>query len=183
MDVEAAVIDPQRWNRYAYSLNSPYVYGDHDGRNPYFLQRVLQTPLVQRMLASPALRPVVRSIEKLSDKLLDAVIRAPRPAIPPDAGRSVIGSFPQYIRLADQMGARRFQIPIEVWNRMSDAQRWEANRTFLDRGIARGDVFVLTDKVSRLLVEGGRWTKEEIKYLLTKGYTIGADGASLVPPK
>jgi len=34
MDVALALIQPQRWNRYAYSLNSPLVYVDPNGKWP-----------------------------------------------------------------------------------------------------------------------------------------------------
>jgi hypothetical protein len=50
----------------------------------------------------------------------------------------VLGKYPEYVNLADDLGARRFSVPDEVWNRMSDAERRTANQTFLDRAIARG---------------------------------------------
>jgi RHS repeat-associated protein len=34
LDVEQALVDPQRWNRYAYSLNNPLKFVDPDGKNP-----------------------------------------------------------------------------------------------------------------------------------------------------
>jgi RHS repeat-associated protein len=34
MGTELALVDPQRWNRYAYSLNNPLRYTDPDGRSP-----------------------------------------------------------------------------------------------------------------------------------------------------
>jgi RHS repeat-associated protein len=34
LDLEAAILNPQRWNRYAYSLNNPLRYTDPDGRSP-----------------------------------------------------------------------------------------------------------------------------------------------------
>ncbi len=37
LNVEAAMTDPQRWNRYAYSVNRPFVMVDPDGRDPRLL--------------------------------------------------------------------------------------------------------------------------------------------------
>jgi RHS repeat-associated protein len=34
MNTDAALTDPQRWNRYAYSLNNPFRFVDPDGRDP-----------------------------------------------------------------------------------------------------------------------------------------------------
>jgi RHS repeat-associated protein len=34
LDLEANLVDPQRWNRYAYSLNNPLKFTDPDGRSP-----------------------------------------------------------------------------------------------------------------------------------------------------
>ena len=33
-DIDAALVDPQHWNRYAYSLNNPLKFTDPDGRSP-----------------------------------------------------------------------------------------------------------------------------------------------------
>jgi RHS repeat-associated protein len=35
LDVERALMNPQRWNRYSYALNSPFAYVDPDGRELY----------------------------------------------------------------------------------------------------------------------------------------------------
>ena len=34
MNAEAALANPQRWNRYAYALNNPLKFSDPDGRDP-----------------------------------------------------------------------------------------------------------------------------------------------------
>jgi RHS repeat-associated protein len=34
LNVKEALVDPQRWNRYAYAKNNPLKYVDPDGRNP-----------------------------------------------------------------------------------------------------------------------------------------------------
>ena len=47
--------DPQSWNRYSYTLNSPLKYVDPDGANPIFfaqlLQRAAATPTGQRIIS------------------------------------------------------------------------------------------------------------------------------------
>jgi RHS repeat-associated protein len=52
LDIEAALIDPQRWNRYGYALNNPLKFTDPDGRNPVLVARLLE--LAQRVANSPA---------------------------------------------------------------------------------------------------------------------------------
>jgi RHS repeat-associated protein len=34
LNVQGSLVDPQQWNRYAYSLNNPHRYTDPDGRTP-----------------------------------------------------------------------------------------------------------------------------------------------------
>ena len=48
MDQRTALVDPQRWNRYAYGINNPLRYIDPDGRHPALIQ------LFQRIASSPA---------------------------------------------------------------------------------------------------------------------------------
>jgi RHS repeat-associated protein len=52
LDIETALTDPLRWNRYAYALNNPLKYLDPDGRNPALLHWLAQA--AQRVAASPA---------------------------------------------------------------------------------------------------------------------------------
>jgi len=44
-------------------------------------------------------------------------------------------------KLSDQLNARRFQIPPDVWGNMNEAERWAANQKFLDRTIGRVDEY------------------------------------------
>lgn len=53
LDVDAAVEDPQRWNRYSYALNNPYRFVDPDGRNPAAALALLAIT-AQRLAMSPA---------------------------------------------------------------------------------------------------------------------------------
>jgi hypothetical protein len=36
--------------------------------------------------------------------------------------------------------------------------------------------------VADALKKGGVWLRHEIEYLIARGYTIGSDGRSLIPP-
>jgi hypothetical protein len=65
--------------------------------------------------------------------------------VPSSGGKSVLGSHPDYLDLADDLGAKRFSIPTEIWNKMTPAQRWAANQKFLDRMSARGDDIILSN--------------------------------------
>ena len=51
LDIEQALIDPQRWNRYAYALNNPLRYVDPDGRQAWvaWVHNVLNSPQAQRV--------------------------------------------------------------------------------------------------------------------------------------
>jgi RHS repeat-associated protein len=51
LDLGASSVEPQRWNRYSYSLGNPLRYVDPDGRNPIIIQRALQ--LAERAFNSP----------------------------------------------------------------------------------------------------------------------------------
>jgi RHS repeat-associated protein len=49
LTLDENLVDPQKWNRYAYARNNPLKYVDPDGRNPVLLiARLLQSPAAQR---------------------------------------------------------------------------------------------------------------------------------------
>jgi hypothetical protein len=109
--------------------------------------------------------------------------RAKKP-VPPakrDSGETVLGKFPAYVKLSDERNARRFQIPDEVWQRMTEEEMWEANRKFLDRTISRGDDIVLATPIGAQTPPTGYYAKE-IEYMLSKGYKVSPDGTRLIPP-
>jgi len=94
------------------------------------------------------------------------------------AGTAVIGHFPEYSDLAKKLGASHFNIPTSVWGRMSDAERWIANKNFLDEAIARGDEFVLATPLNKM--KPGSWFEREVKYLLDHGYIFIDVGNKMV---
>ncbi len=68
-------------------------------------------------------------------------------AIAAKTGTTVLGKYPDYINLAEQLGAKRFNVPTNIWNKMSAAEQWGANQKFLDRMIMRGDKVILSNPV------------------------------------
>jgi len=86
---------------------------------------------------------------------------------------------PSYTELADSLGARYFQVPDDAWDRMSEAQRYEANFTFIDRAIARGDEIVLSTPAG--LAAPGSIFEAELEYLGSQGYIISPDGRRAIP--
>ncbi len=93
-------------------------------------------------------------------------------------GATVLGHYPEYVKLAEQIGARRFQIPTNVWNKMSAAEQWTANTKFLDRMILRGDNIRLATPLNQ--VKPGSFFQKELNYLFDKGYKVSSDGLWLV---
>jgi RHS repeat-associated protein len=93
--------------------------------------------------------------------------------------RTVLGKFPDYVNLADDIMARRFSIPPDVWHRMTAAEQWAANQRFLDRTIARGDESILSNPIQRI-EEATGWFARELKYLMDHGYRLSADGTRMI---
>ncbi len=97
-----------------------------------------------------------------------------------DTGTTVLGSYPEYVELSDELGARRYQIPEDTWSNMTDTERWDANQKFLDRTISRGDEVILSN--SGHDVRTGSYLAQEIEYMKSEGYSLSSDGLRLSPP-
>lgn len=54
------------------------------------------------------------------------------------SGSVVLGKYPLYVQLAERLGSNIFQIASKVWNSMSAAAQWNANKAFLDKIIQSG---------------------------------------------
>jgi hypothetical protein len=62
---------------------------------------------------------------------------------------------------------------------MKPAEQWIANQKFLDRAIARGDTFVLSQVVKEINeVSGG--LRQELDHLIKQGYHLSEDGQRMV---
>lgn len=100
-------------------------------------------------------------------------------SVQPAKGMSVLGKYPDYIQLADKLGAKRFSIPPDVWNKMSKAEQWAANQKFLDRMIARGDDIILSNPVKNIDDVSGAF-RQELDYLMDQGFRLSRDGTRMV---
>ena len=94
-------------------------------------------------------------------------------------GKVVIGKNPDYKNLASEIGAKRFNVPTDIWNKMSKAEQWAANRKFLDRMIQRGDEIILSNPVRKIDDVSGVF-RQEIDYLVEQGFQLSGDGASMI---
>jgi hypothetical protein len=94
-------------------------------------------------------------------------------------GVTVIGKYPKYIKLADKLNANRFSIPPTIWNNMTKAEKWAANTKFLDRMIKSGNRIILSGRIKNIKNVSG-YLKEELDYLIGKGYKLGPYGRELI---
>jgi RHS repeat-associated protein len=99
---------------------------------------------------------------------------------PPENDSVVLGHYPEYLQTAEQVGGRTFNVPEEVWNAMSPEEQWAANQRFLDRAIARGSDFELATPAEA--AREGSFYERELQYLTSKGYSVGPDGTTMIPP-
>ena len=60
---------------------------------------------------------------------------------------------------------------------MSETERWEANKKFLDRTIKRGDDVILSNSIQT--ARPGSTFAKEIKYFLQNSYKIAENGWKL----
>lgn len=80
----------------------------------------------------------------------------------------VIGHYPEYLQLGQDMTASVFTIPQDIWDRLDDAERWMLNRAFLDDAISQSARFVLATPPER--IRSGSFLERELAYLFTMGY-------------
>ena len=92
---------------------------------------------------------------------------------------SVLGKNPDYIKRANELGAKHFSIPADVWNRMNKVDQLNANKKFLDRMIKRGDDIVLSNPVKDINDVSGTF-RRELNYMVEQGFKISRDGTRLV---
>jgi hypothetical protein len=97
------------------------------------------------------------------------------------SGITVLGPRDSFRKVANQIGARYFDVPDHIWAKMTPVERELANGKFLDRTISRGDRILLSAPFDPTKPPGGfAW---EIDYMVgRKGFKISADGMELLRP-
>ncbi len=84
------------------------------------------------------------------------------------SGDTILGSYPGYINKASARGASYFDIG-DAWKGLNDAERWAANRYFLDTVANRGDRILLSTPKSG--IQPNTWLAREVEYLTQdRGY-------------
>jgi RHS repeat-associated protein len=159
LDQQTALADPQRWNRYAYVTNNPLKYTDPDGKNPLLIAGGIGAAVYGGFAiyqnvshGLPWYNNV--GVEATKGLAVGLTLGLAAPAVAgmgaaetvvgsaTATGTVVIGSYPRYLELARELGAKSFNIPTSVWEKMSEAERLAANDKFLDRAISRGQTFI-----------------------------------------
>lgn len=117
------------------------------------------------ILNSLAIVPLIGDLAKAGSKLASETI-------------TVLGHFPGYLEKAKSLGANSFNIDPKVWSKMTEAEKWTANKGFLDDVIKRGDNVTLSTKRSE--IRKGSYLEREVEYLLSNGYQWNKDGTGLI---
>ena len=92
--------------------------------------------------------------------------------------QKVIGHYPEYIKLSEDLGVTPFSIPEKIWNNMSLEEQWSANQKFLDRAITKGTEFNLATPIDK--VRPGTFLEREIEYLKSQGYELNEEGNKFI---
>jgi len=83
-----------------------------------------------------------------------------------NSGKTVLGSYPRYIEVAQSRGASYFDIG-DAWNGLSASERTAANNLFLDGRMAAGDQFYVTTPSG--LINPGSQLADEVAYMTRPG--------------
>ena len=92
----------------------------------------------------------------------------------------VLGHYGGYLTLAAKLSsAIWFVVPAAIWNGMTPANRWSANRAFLDMAIIRNDKFVFSHRPTR--ARRGSSFFREVIYLQSRGVTVQPTQDAYIP--
>jgi hypothetical protein len=160
-----------------------------------FLQRIASSPPVQRAqqaVANQGARawvaltrlfntPVGQEAIETASELLTGADLGPTAGAARQGIGAVIGHYDAgYAKVGRDLRVAVFDIPKEIWDRLTPEQRTRANQVFLDGVIERG---VAVQVVTNGPVRIPSILKWEIDYLLNKGYKWNEAGDTLLPPK
>ena len=207
VNIKDALVEPQRWNRYAYVTNNPLRYVDPDGRDRMGMyqpgqrgeaapwrglwQEVKSIGAVAAGFAAPLFAPELATAAvgcflspACQQNALEMIAPEGSPSINPGAASSgvgaVIGHFDAgYAKVGRELRTAVFDIPKEIWDRLTPEQRTRANQVFLDAVIERGAVIKVVTNGPVRIPSTLAW---EIDYLLTRGYRWNEAGDKLLPP-
>ena len=83
---------------------------------------------------------------------------------------AVLGHFPAYVDIADQLGAARFAVPAPVWAEWaSSGVQWQRNIEFLEESMRRGKFLTTTPPA---LARPGSAYLREIAHLRNAKYPM-----------
>ncbi len=91
---------------------------------------------------------------------------------------TVLGSNPGYLQLADKLKARVFDVPSQVWSKLTSTQKWALNQEFLNKSMAKGHEFIFS--TNAYTAKEGSYLYSEIQYLLNNGYRIVDEGWRMI---
>lgn len=89
----------------------------------------------------------------------------------------VIGKYPAYVQTAKKLKLKCFDVG-KLWDSLTKEEQWKLNKAFLDAAAERGDSIVLASKL--IEAKAGSYFRKEIDYLISKGYKVSDDGATMV---
>jgi hypothetical protein len=140
----------------------------------------LKPPPPKPAAPKPALKPTeAPKPPKVEPPTPPQKVMTPKLPAAGGAGKTVLGKFPDYVNLADDLAARRFSIPTKIWNKMTPAQQWAANQKLLDRMITRGDEIILSNPIKNVSEATG-WFGRELNYLVERGFRLSSDGTRMI---
>jgi hypothetical protein len=91
---------------------------------------------------------------------------------------TVLGHYPEYVDLTEQLGVESMQIPMEKWERMNPGRQWRTTVRYLNRQIRNDHHFRLATPIEQ--ARPGSYYVRELQYLSGKGYQLSPDSLWLV---
>lgn len=124
--------------------------------------------------ARDALRWTIRRLHFVGER---RYAPAPTPAAGLLLATTVLGHYPGYIALSDQIGSRRFDMDPGVWAGLPHRAQWAANQYFLDAMADADDIFVLS--ADPTLARPGSWFFHELNHLRQRGVSVAGAPTSV----
>ena len=94
------------------------------------------------------------------------------------ASITVLGRYPKYIQMAQDLKARLFNYPTNIWNQLTLNQQYRLNMEFLKVAADRGQEILLS--ANAYSAPRASAFASEINYLLSRGYRIVDEGWRMI---